>query len=245
MSDSKKKRHFSHGLYPGSFDPVTYAHINIISRFAGIFEHVTVLVASSIHKKYWFSLEERTQMAKEALKELPNVTVDQHAGLTTDYLKKHNIFTVLRGIRSMADFPYERGLAVNNKKIFSGMETLFLFSEARTELISTKWIKEIAFHKGDLTNLVTPFVQKKIEQRVLKEKPQKIKQEDSQNIILEFFNAHPNQSFTAMQVSQKTGVEPGHNYWGTHGILTKLAKEGKLEKLEHGKGFKLLPHNKD
>lgn len=168
MSSSKIERNLCHGLYPGSFDPITCAHIDIVRRFSLLFKKVTLLVASSIHKKYWFSLEERTQMAKEALKGLVNVKVDQYEGLTADYLKKHNISIVLRGIRSVTDFPYERDLAVNNKKIFPEMETLFLFSGASTELISAKWIKEIAFHGGDLAGLVPPFVQEKIKERTLK-----------------------------------------------------------------------------
>lgn len=168
MSTDKKEKIFYHGLYPGSFDPITYGHIDMVRRFSSLFEKVTVLVASSIHKKYWFSLEERTEMVKETLKTFSNVTVDQHKGLTTEYLKTKNISIVLRGIRSVTDFPYERDLAVNNKKIFPKMETLFLFSETGTEVVSAKWIKEIAFHKGDLKNLVPPFVQHKIKERVLK-----------------------------------------------------------------------------
>lgn len=167
MNSDRKEKYFNHGLYPGSFDPITYGHINMVHRFAHFFEQVTVLVASSIHKKYWFSLEERAQMAKEALKEVSNVKIDKHKGLTTEYLKENNISIVLRGVRSVTDFPYERDLAVNNKKIFPEMETLVLFSDTETEVVSAKWIKEIAFYKGDLKGLVPPFVQKKIEQKIL------------------------------------------------------------------------------
>lgn len=165
MSSNKK---MSHGLYPGSFDPITCAHVDMLARFAQLFEKVTLLVASSIHKKYWFSLEERAEMAKKAIKDIPNAQVDQYKGLTTDYLKKNNLFIVLRGIRSVTDFPYERDLAINNKKIFPEMETLFLFSGTGTEVVSSKWIKEIAFHKGSLKGLVPSFVQEKIKQRILK-----------------------------------------------------------------------------
>ena len=157
-----------HALYPGSFDPITCAHVALVSRFANMFKKITLLVASSIHKKYWFSLQERAEMAQQALKNIPNIKVDKYKGLTTDYLKKNNLSIVLRGIRSVTDFPYERDLAVNNKKIFPQMETLFLFSETGTEGVSAKWIKEIAFHKGDLTGLVPAFVEKKLKQRVLK-----------------------------------------------------------------------------
>ena len=151
-----------HALYPGSFDPITCGHIDIISRLSRLFGQVRVLVASSIHKDYWFSLEERREMAQTALQSFSNVTVDKYKGLTTDYLKKHKISIVARGIRSVTDFPYERDLAINNKKIFPEMETLFLFSGMNTELVNSKWIKEIAFHKGQLKGLVPENVQKKI-----------------------------------------------------------------------------------
>ena len=167
MSFNKKENKFHHGLYPGSFDPITCGHIDMIRRFANLFEKITLLVASSIHKKYWFSLEERAHMAKEVLKEFSNVQVDKHEGLTTNYLKENNISIVLRGVRSVTDFPYERDLAVNNRKIYPKMETLFLFSDTETEAVSAKWVKEIASHKGDLKDLVPPFVQRKIEQRIL------------------------------------------------------------------------------
>lgn len=156
----------SSALYPGSFDPLTKGHLNMLSRASQLFTEVTVLVTSSIHKKYWFPLEERYEMAKEVFKDFENVKVDHYTGLTTDYLKKNNINVVVRGIRSVSDFPYERDLACNNKKIFPDMETLFLFSELDTELVSSKWIKEIAFHKGNLKGLVPDFIEQKIKNKL-------------------------------------------------------------------------------
>ncbi|MCY4321070.1 MAG: pantetheine-phosphate adenylyltransferase [Bdellovibrionaceae bacterium] len=161
-----KKQDFLHALYPGSFDPITCGHIDIVERFSHIFKKVTLLVASSIHKKYWFSLKEREEMAKATLKHLSNVRVDKYEGLTTSYLKKNNISVVLRGIRSVTDFPYERDLAINNKKIFPEMETLFLFSGMEKEMVSSKWIKEIAFHKGSLEGLVPDYVANKINKQI-------------------------------------------------------------------------------
>ena len=158
-----------HALYPGSFDPITCGHIEIISRISPLFAQVTVLVASSIHKKYWFSLKERHEMAQTALQDFSNVRVDKYQGLTTNYLKKYKISVVVRGIRSVSDFPYERDLAINNKKIFPKMETLFLFSGRNTEMVSSKWIKEIAYHKGELKALVPDNVQQKIKVKTNKE----------------------------------------------------------------------------
>jgi len=155
-------------LYPGSFDPLTNGHVDMVSRISELFAQITVLVTSSIHKQYWFPLQERYKMATAVLKKFKNVKIDYYEGLTTDYLRKHKIGIVVRGIRSVTDFPYERDLACNNKKIFSEMETLFLFSGVTTELISSKWIKEIAFHKGSLNGLVPELVQKKIKEKLLK-----------------------------------------------------------------------------
>ena len=164
---SKKK---SIGVYPGSFDPITLAHIDVVCRFSNLFDKVIVLVASSIHKKYWFDLTERYDMAKEAFKDKESIEVEKYEGLTTDYLKDKKLFTVLRGVRSVTDFPYERDLAINNKKILPQMETLFLFSTTGTEAVSSKWIKEIAYHKGSLKGLVPPFVEKRIKKHLGKDK---------------------------------------------------------------------------
>ena len=158
----------SPALYPGSFDPITNGHLDMVSRISELFSEITVLVTSSIHKNYWFPLQERYLMTKEVFKSFENVKVDQYEGLTTNYLKKHKIRVVVRGIRSVTDFPYERDLACNNKKIFPDMETLFLFSGVNTELVSSKWIKEIAFHKGNLKGLVPKFIEDKIKEKLLK-----------------------------------------------------------------------------
>ena len=165
MNSNKK---FHQGLYPGSFDPITYGHIDIVRRFAPFFEKLTVLTASSIHKSYWFSLAERTQMAREALKDFPNVTVDSYSGLTVEYAKKKEIFSIIRGLRSISDLPYERDIAINNKKMYPALETFLVFSETGQEVISAKLIKEIATHKGNLSDLVPRHVQQKIEEKLKK-----------------------------------------------------------------------------
>lgn len=163
MNSDKK---FQKGLYPGSFDPITYGHIDIVRRFAPFFEQLTVLTASSIHKTYWFSLEERTQMAREAFKDFANVTVDSYSGLTVDYAKQKGIVSIIRGIRSTSDLPYERDIAINNKKMYPALETFLVFSETGQEVISAKLIKEIATHGGSLADLVPSHVQQKIEEKL-------------------------------------------------------------------------------
>ena len=163
MSPDKK---FATGLFPGSFDPITYGHIDIVRRIAPFFERLTVLTASSIHKTYWFSLKERTQMAREALKDFSNVTVDSYSGLTKDYARKKQIFLIVRGLRSTSDLLYERDIAINNKKMYPALETFLIFSETGQEVISAKLIKEIATHGGDISDLVPPPIQKKIKDKL-------------------------------------------------------------------------------
>ena len=160
-----RQKSLRRAVYPGSFDPITCGHVDIVRRFAPLFEELTVLAASSIHKGCWFSLEERAEMAREALRGIANVRVDSLKGLTAEYLREKGIFAVLRGIRSVSDFPYERDLAINNKKIFSEMETFLVFSQTGMEIISAKWIKEIASCGGNLKGLVPPCVQSRIEKK--------------------------------------------------------------------------------
>ena len=162
-----KQDKFSHGLFPGSFDPLTLGHMDIIRRFAPFFKTLTVLAASSLHKEYWFSLEERREMAKETLKTFPNVIVESHKGLTADYARQHGITLVLRGVRSVSDFPYERDIAVNNRRMFPSLETFLVFSRTGQEVISARLIKEIAMGGGDLSELVPEvtirYIKKKLE----------------------------------------------------------------------------------
>ena len=161
-----KHKKIHKGLFPGSFDPITNGHIDIIRRFAPFFEELRVLTASSIHKNYWFSLEERTLMAREALKGFAGVTVDSHTGLTIDYARQKEIVFIIRGIRSISDLPYERDIAINNKKMYPQGETFLVFSRTGQEVISAKLIKEIAVHGGDLKDLVPGCVKHKIEEKL-------------------------------------------------------------------------------
>ena len=154
-------------LYPGSFDPITHGHIDVIRRFTPIFNPFTVLVASAAHKSYWFSLEEREKMIREALaEEFPDVIVKSYNGFTVHFAKENNISILLRGVRSVNDLNYEKELAIDNKKIFKGIETLLVFSEVGQEATSSKLVKEIATHKGDLSYLVPQNVKESIEQKI-------------------------------------------------------------------------------
>ena len=163
-----KQDKLNQALFPGSFDPITLGHVDIVRRFATFFKVLRVLVASSIHKDYWFSLKEREEMAREALKGFSNVSVDSHKGLTVDYAKQKGFHIILRGVRSISDFSYERDIAVNNKRMCPSLETFLAFSRAGQEVISAKLIKEIAIGDGDLADLVPAvtirFIKEKLRQ---------------------------------------------------------------------------------
>lgn len=149
-------------VYPGSFDPVTNGHIDIIKRGAQIYEEVIVLVAENISKTPLFSLEERLDMLKESLKDIPNVKIDHFNGLLVDYLKKINVRIIIRGLRAVSDFEYEFQQALTNKKLYPECETVFLVSDLKYTFLSSSMVKEIAKFGGCVKGLVPDYVAKKL-----------------------------------------------------------------------------------
>lgn len=149
-------------VYPGSFDPVTNGHIDIIKRGAQIYEEVIVLVAENISKTPLFSLEERLDMLKESLKDIPNVKIDHFNGLLVDYLKKINVKIIIRGLRAVSDFEYEFQQALTNKKLYPECETIFLVSDLKYTFLSSSMVKEIAKFGGCVKDLVPDYVAKKL-----------------------------------------------------------------------------------
>ena len=123
-------------LYPGSFDPITIGHIDVIQRAAPLFSEVTLLVSNSSSKKYLFSLDERKKLIEEA-QISPNIKIDSYTGLTAEYAKKHGIDVIIRGIRAVSDFEYEMTMANMNKKLNPGLETITIFTEPNLNYISS------------------------------------------------------------------------------------------------------------
>ena len=160
-----KQNQFNHGLYPGSFDPFTNGHRDIICRMSALFEKVTVLISFSSEKSYWFSLQERQDMVASSVASLSNVVVDSFEGLTVHYARKHGISTMVRGIRSDKDFSYEKNLAFINKQLHDKIETLFMLSTPGLEILSSKFIKELACHGASLENFIPSTLHKKIQDR--------------------------------------------------------------------------------
>ena len=148
-------------VYPGSFDPVTYGHLDIIKRAASIFDELTVSVLNNKEKKPLFSVEERVKILEEATKDLPNVKVDSFSGLLIDYTRKNNIPVAIRGLRAVTDFEYELQIAQTNHKLSGGeLDTMFLTTSLEYAYLSSSGVKEIASFKGDISQCVPEFVAK-------------------------------------------------------------------------------------
>ncbi len=145
-------------VYPGTFDPITLGHLDLIRRGARLFGTVVVAVAAAHHKKTLFSLEERLQIMREAVKPLENVRVESFTGLVVDCAKALGAGAMLRGVRSVTDFDFEAQLAGMNRALAPGVETVFLTPDARYQHISSTLVREIATLGGDVAQFVTPEV---------------------------------------------------------------------------------------
>lgn len=145
-------------VYPGSFDPITTGHLDIIERISNIFDRVIVLVADSNQKNYLFTAEERAGFIKKIAEKNSKVEVDMFSGLTVDYMKKRNAKVIVRGLRAVADFEYEGTLASMNKRLAPEVETFMIFSRPEYYFISSRGVKEVARNNGDLKGLVPDFI---------------------------------------------------------------------------------------
>lgn len=153
-------------IYPGSFDPVTLGHIDIIERAAKIFDHLTIGVLNNSAKIPLFSVEERVNMIKEAVKDLPNVDVASFAGLTVDFAHKCNANALVRGLRAITDFEYELQIAQSNRVISPDIDTVFLTTNLQYAYVSSSIVKEVAQYGGDISKFVTPEVEKKVHEKI-------------------------------------------------------------------------------
>ncbi len=148
-------------IYPGSFDPVTYGHLDVIRRAADIFDELTVSVLNNRIKTPLFSVEERVKILEEATKDLPNVKIDSFSGLLIDYAKKKDVHVAIRGLRAITDFEYELQIAQTNHKLSNGeLDTMFLTTSLEYAYLSSSSVKEIASFHGDISMCVPDFVAK-------------------------------------------------------------------------------------
>lgn len=155
-------------LCPGSFDPPTDGHINIITRGLALFDRIIVAVAASNSKKVIFSPKERVDMLKELLKDKKNVEIDSFEGLLVNYCHKRKIHTILRGIRTVSDYEYELQMSLANRILHPEIETIFMMTEGRYSHISSSIIKEIISFGGSGKGMIHPFVEKKLKEKLKK-----------------------------------------------------------------------------
>ena len=153
-------------IYPGSFDPVTLGHINIIERGAEVFDELTVAVAKKSPGSATFPLKERVAMAQKAVAGKSNVKVEPFDGLLMEYAAKKEAGVILRGMRSVSDFEYELQMATANKSLKPAIETVFMVTEARFSHISSSLIKEVVALGGSADGMIPDFVEKKLRARL-------------------------------------------------------------------------------
>ena len=150
-------------VYPGSFDPVTYGHLDVIRRASEIFDVLVISVLNNKTKTPLFSVEERVKILKEATQDIPNVQVDSFSGLLIHYAAENNIHVAVRGLRAITDFEYELQIAQTNRKLSEGrLDTMFLTTSLEYAYLSSSSVKEIASFGGDISQCVPEFVAKLI-----------------------------------------------------------------------------------
>ena len=144
-------------VFPGSFDPITLGHMDIIKRSIPLFDEIFIGVGNNSEKKYMFSMGKRMAFIEEAFSEIETVSVKKYQGLTIEFCKNIDANFIIRGIRNPADFEFEKAIALTNRKL-SGLETVFLLAAAETSYISSSIVREIILNKGDYNQLVPSSV---------------------------------------------------------------------------------------
>jgi pantetheine-phosphate adenylyltransferase len=155
-------------VYPGTFDPITRGHLDVIERSLNLFDELIVAVAESVVKTPLFGVGERIEMITEEIKGYPQVSVESFDGLLIDYTKKKGCRIILRGLRVMSDFEYEFQMALTNRKLDPEMETVFMMTAESYAPMSSRFIKEIARLGGDVSAFVTPGVGKRLKDKFKK-----------------------------------------------------------------------------
>lgn len=148
-------------VFPGSFDPITKGHENIVRRAIPLFDKIIVAVGHNSEKRSVFTIEERIRFIQETFADAPSVAVEAYSGLTVDFCKKNKADFLLRGIRNASDFEFEKNIAITNKDLMPGLETLFLFADPQYDHISSTLVREIIRHKRNVEN----FLPKKLKEK--------------------------------------------------------------------------------
>ena len=155
-------------VYPGSFDPITNGHLDLIERGARLCDRLIVAVLGNESKQPLFTVAERMEMLRETVRDYPNVEVDSFEGLLVDYAREKGATAIVRGIRAISDYEYELQMALMNRRLCPSVETVFLMSGEAYSFISSRIVKELIRLGGNLTGLVPPSVEVRLRNRVLK-----------------------------------------------------------------------------
>ena len=155
-------------IYPGTFDPPTNGHVDLIQRGAKLFDHLTVAILNNREKNPLFTVEERVEMLKEVTGTLANVSIATFEGLMVEFARKQGASAVLRGIRAISDYEYEFQMALMNRRLAPEIETVFLQPAGRYSFVSSRMLKEVFSFGGDVTGLVPPNVLKRLRGRISK-----------------------------------------------------------------------------
>lgn len=154
-----------HAVYPGSFDPITFGHIDIIQRGSKIFDKVTVAVLINPNKDSLFTVQERIVLINEVIKDMDNVEVDSFNGLLIDYMIENKGNTIIKGLRAISDFEYELQMASINKKLADNIETFFMMTNNKYSYLSSSIVKEVGRYNGSVSELVPPVVEKALKKK--------------------------------------------------------------------------------
>jgi pantetheine-phosphate adenylyltransferase len=147
-----------HAMYPGTFDPITNGHQDLVRRAAGLFDRVVVAIAANASKTPMFTLEQRVDLARRVLADIPNVEVMGYAGLTVEFARQHRLDVIVRGLRAVSDFEFEFQLANMSRHLARDVETVFLTPQEQFTFISSTLVREIAMLGGDISEFVHPLV---------------------------------------------------------------------------------------
>jgi pantetheine-phosphate adenylyltransferase len=153
-------------IYPGSFDPITHGHLDLIERGGRLFNHLVVAVLTNVDKQPLFTVEERVEMLQAATGGMSNVSVDTFGGLLVEYARRKKARAILRGIRAFSDYEYELQMALTNRGLEPEIETVFLTPAEAYSHISSRLVKEIFIHGGSVKGLVPPIVEERLRQKV-------------------------------------------------------------------------------
>ena len=155
-------------IYPGSFDPITNGHLDLIQRGARLFDTLIVSILRNDAKEPLFSVEERTEMLREVVHVYPNVVVDSFDGLLVDHAAAHSATVLLRGIRAISDYEYELQMALMNRRLQPDIETMFMMANEAYSFISSRLVKQVFSLGGNITGLVPPSVEARLQRRLSK-----------------------------------------------------------------------------